>query len=89
MTLEIREYFVTFGVQFSRHPGADVHPLGMFKEGYAVIEAPDMDMAHKIAYAIFGDFWAFIRDREEFIDGGIAARWHHDGELLRIAWVTP
>ena len=81
------EFYVTFGVQFSRHPGADVHPLGMVKEGYAVIEAPDMDIARKIAHAIFGNLYAFIRDREEFIDGGIAARWHPEGELLRIAWL--
>jgi len=89
MDLDIQEFYVTFGVQFSRHPGADVHPLGMVKEGYAVIEAPDMDIARKIAHAIFGNLWAFIRDKEEFIDGGIAAKWHHEGELLRIAWVTP
>jgi hypothetical protein len=87
MDAEIHEYYVTFGVQFSKHPGADVHPLGMVKDGYAVIEAPDMDVARKIANAIFGTLYAFIRDKEEFIDGGIAARWHHDGELMRIAWV--
>lgn len=87
MNGEIREFYVTFGVQFSRHPGADVHPLGMVKEGYAVIEAPDMDIARKIAHAIYGNLYAFIRDKEEFIDGGIAARWHHEGELMRIAWV--
>ena len=89
MDLDIQEFFITFGVQFSKHADADVHPLGMFKEGYAVIEAPDMDYARKIAHAIFGANYAFIRDKAEFIDGGIAAKWHHDGELLRIAWVTP
>ena len=89
MDLDIQEFYVTFGVQFSKHPGADVHPLGMLKEGYAVIEAPDMDIARKIAHAIFGTAWAFIRDKEEFIDGGMAAKWHPDGELLRIAWWVP
>jgi hypothetical protein len=87
MDLDIREFYCTFGVQWSRHPGSDVHPLGMVHEGYAVIEAPDMEIARKIAYAIFGHLYAFIRDKEEFIDGGIAAKWHHEGELLRIAWV--
>lgn len=87
MSLPVQEFYVTFGVQFSKHPGANKHPLGMVKDGYAVIEAPNMEMARRIAGAVFGVQWAFIRDKEEFIDGGIAARWHHDGELLRIAWV--
>lgn len=83
----VPEFFVTFGVQFSRSPGADRHPLRMHKDGYAVIEAPDMETARKIAYAIFGDKYAFIYDTANFIDDGTAARWHHAGELLRIAWL--
>jgi hypothetical protein len=87
MNMPVSEFYVTFGVQFSKHPGADKHDLGMVKDGYCVIEAPNEEIARRIAGAIFGVQWAFMRTKEEFIDGGIAARWHHDGELLRIAWV--
>jgi hypothetical protein len=86
MDLDIQEFYVTFGVQYSKHDGADQHPLGMVKDGYAVIEAPNMEMARRIAAAVFGTAWAFIYG-EEFITDGSAAKWHHDGELLRIAMV--
>lgn len=82
----VAPFYITFGVQFSRGPNGDPHPLGLYSDGYAVIEAPEIDTARKIARAIFGDAWAMIRDEEEFIEGGIAARWHHAGELLRIRW---
>jgi hypothetical protein len=78
------EFYVTFGVQYSKHPEADRHPLRMHKGGYAVIEAPDLEAARAIAYETFGDRYAFIYDRANFIDDGTAAKWHHDGELLRI-----
>lgn len=83
----VPEWYVTFGVQFTKSENSVPHPLRMHADGYAVIEAPDIDMARRIARAIFGDAWASIRDHAEFIDGGMAARWHHDGELLRIAWL--
>jgi len=82
----VPEWYVTFGVQFSKHEGADKHPLGMVHSGYVVIEAPDQEMGHRIARAIFGDKWSFIYG-EEFITNGNAAKWHPDGELLRIAWL--
>jgi hypothetical protein len=58
----------------------------MHKDGYAVIEAPDIEVARKIAAAIFGTQWAFIYEKADFIDDGTAAKWHHSGEMLRIGW---
>jgi hypothetical protein len=81
--MEIHEYFVTFGVQYGRRPGDDVHPLGMYADGYAVIEAPDMETARAMAFAIFDDKYAFIY--------GQAPQERHvpEGELLRICWKVP
>jgi len=87
--MEIHDYYVTFGVQYSGSPNGTPHPLGMHKDGYAVIEAPDLEMARRIANAIFGDKYAFIYPKSEFIDDGTAAKWHHAGELLRICWKVP
>lgn len=78
------EWYVTFGVQYSRHPSGDPHPLRMHKDGYAVIEAASYEEARLIASRTFGQAWAFMYSREDFIDGGMAARWHHAGELMRI-----
>jgi hypothetical protein len=84
--METHEFYVTFGVQYSGRPDGTPHPLGMHKDGYAVIEAPDLEMARRIAHAIFSDKYAFIYPKSEFIDDGTAAKWHHSGEMLRIAW---
>jgi len=78
---QIREWYVTFGVQFGRRPGDDHHPLGMFSDGYAVIEAPTDEMARGIARAIFGQHWAFLyhdKPAEKYVPAG---------ELLRLAWI--
>lgn len=45
-----------------------------------------MEMAKRIANAIFGEYYAFMYDRSRFIDGGMKAKWHHAGELMRICW---
>jgi hypothetical protein len=79
---QLHEYFITFGVQYEH----DDHPLGMHPSGYAVIEAPDMETARAIAFAIFDTAYAFVYDREHFIDDGTKMRWHPLGELLRISW---
>jgi hypothetical protein len=81
--MEIHEHYVTFGVQYDK---PEKHPLGMTKDGYVVIEAPNMETAKRIAHAIFGEYFAFVYDKYRFIDGGMAAKWHHSGEMLRIAW---
>jgi hypothetical protein len=86
MDLVIQEFYVTFGVQYSGRPDGTPHPLGMHKDGYAVIEAPDLETGRRIAHAIFGDKYAFIYPKSEFIDDGTAAKWHHSGEMLRIGW---
>jgi hypothetical protein len=87
--MKIHEFYISFGVQYSGRPTGTPHPLGMHKDGYAVIEAPDLEMARRIARAIFADKFAFIYPKSDFIDDGTAARWHHAGELLRIKWVVP
>jgi len=81
--MEIHEFFVTFGVQFGRRPGDQKHPLGMYADGYAVIEAVDIGMARGIAHAIFDRAWAFVYEKPP------AERHAPKGELLRIKWVVP
>jgi hypothetical protein len=89
---EIQEYYVTFGVQYSLDPErGELHPLGMHKDGYAVIEAPDFATAQRIASAIFENKYAFIYDWEDFMADGTFARWYSDqeGPLLTIKWIQP
>jgi hypothetical protein len=86
----IEEFYVTFGVQYSTDSRyGELHPLGMHKDGYAVIEAPDMATAQRIADAVFGQKYAFIYDRAHFIDDGTFDRWYADqeGPLLTLKWV--
>ena len=91
----IEEFYVTFGVQYTNDPTNGVeHPLGMHKDGYAVIEAPNYAVAQQIANAIFDQAYAFLYDKSEFIDDGKVGRWYLDEhgrprELLRIAWRWP
>jgi hypothetical protein len=82
----VPEFFVTFGVQYRKGPNGEPHPLDMHADGYAVIEAPDMATAQRIAHAVFDRKYAFIYDYTDFVIGGTRDRWHPDGELLRIAW---
>lgn len=89
MSTEIQEYAITFGVQYGRRPDDDRHPLGMFADGYAVIEAPDGETARKIAFAVFGQQWAFDYPLSEFLREGSHELSRRAGELLRIAWQTP
>ena len=79
---EVHEYFITFGVQYKANPITDDqrHPLGMHSEGYAVIEAPDREMARAIAFAIFDRQWAFDYDHKPEDQFAPA------GELMRILW---
>lgn len=80
----MEEFYVTFGVKHSLHPESDRHPLRMQSRGYAVVEASDLEAAREIARETLNNQYAFIYDRAHFIDDGTAARWHHDGELMRI-----
>lgn len=80
----MEEFFVTFGVQYGKTVMSTPHPMRMQRNGYAVIEAASLDEAHRKAGLVFGTAWAFVYDREHFIDDGTAAKWHHDGELMRI-----
>ena len=91
----MEEFYVTFGVQYTLDPEhGELHPLGMHKDGYAVIEAPDFGMAQRIAGAVFGNQYAFTYDTREFIDSGLLDKWYidehgHGRELLRISWQVP
>lgn len=89
MSTEIKEFAITFGVQYGHRSDDPKHPLGMFGDGYAVIEAPQMTIARAIAGAVFGTQWAFIYDLEEFLAEERRLEWNPAGELLRIAWMTP
>jgi len=75
------EWYITFGVQYGRREDDDKHPLRMYSDGYAVIEAPDEEMARRIAKAIFEDEWSMIYS--VIPERQFAAA----GELLRIAWL--
>lgn len=89
--METSEFFVTFGVQYTGDPKTgDVHPLGLSKDNYVVIEAPNFAMAQRIAGAIFEQKYSFIYDEDNFIKDGTRDRWYsHDGaEALRIAWAS-
>jgi hypothetical protein len=79
--MKIREFYCTFGVQYGRRPDDDVHPLGMFADGYAVIEAPNIEIARRMAGAIFEQAWAFVYNEKP------KDRHAPKGELLRIAWM--
>lgn len=88
MTTE--EFFVTFGVQYTLDPErGERHPMGMHKDGYAVIVAPTYETARGIANAVFGDKYAFMYDSDEF--RVLRERWYpsQDAELMRIGWTEP
>ena len=72
------EYAVTFGQRYrsEEHPRLpEAHP-----DGYVVIEAPDMDQAHAIAFDKIGGSWAFLCEMEDF---SLDAWMHPLGELAR------
>lgn len=81
--IETVETYITFGVQYKENPQHpdEEHPLGMFGEGYVVIEAPTRQMGRDIAYALFGARWAF--DYEEKPNEAYCPA----GELLRIPFI--
>ena len=84
---DIVKIAVTFGVQYSHRSDAEVHPMGMFSDGYAVIEAPNREIARQMAFAAFDGKFAFDYDYDEFVNDPRTAGWHPEGELLRIAWM--
>lgn len=88
----IEEFYVTFGVQYTNdETTGEIHPLGMHGKGYAVIEAPDMETARAMAFAIFDNKYAFIYDWDNFMGDGTFERWYstQEGPLLTIKWVLP
>jgi hypothetical protein len=92
MERSIHEFYVTFGVQYTNDPlTGEPHPLGMHKDGYAVIEAPDLATAQRIANAVFDQQYAFVYDWDDFMGDGTFEKWYSDQEapLLTIKWVWP
>ncbi len=89
MTSEPEAFYVTFGVQYGHRDDDEKHAFGMYHDGYAVIEAPNYEVARSIAIAVFGQEWAFIYMKEDFIDDGTDKKYHPLGEQLRIAWQVP
>lgn len=90
MTITVQNFYATFGVQYTLDPErGEAHPLGMHKDGYALIQAPDLATARGIANAIFGDKYAFLYPEADFLDDGTFDRWYnHEGSLLLlIKWV--
>lgn len=83
---EIVETVITFGVQYGRREGDEKHPLGMYGDGYAVIEAPSREVARRIAHAIFDGRWSFDYPLEEFMVHPMRELFHPAGELMRIGW---
>lgn len=84
----VEEFYVTFGVQYTKNPeyGGPTR-LGMHKDGYAVIEAPDEAIARAFAQAVFGDEWSRLYTAAEYdVDN---RKYQPDGELLRIVWAVP
>lgn len=91
LTVDIQEFFVTFGVQYGDPPEYEQHPLGMHRNGYAVIEAPDLETARRIAAAVFDNQYAFIYDWDNFMGDGTFEKWYSSQEcpLLTIKWILP
>lgn len=89
---KIEPFYVTFGVQYTLDPErGETHPLGMHKDGFAVIEAPDFATAQRMANAVFEQKYAFIYDWDNFMGDGTFTKWYADqeGPLLTIKWVQP
>lgn len=85
MERSIHEFFVTFGVQYTGDTrNGEIHPLGFTHRQYVVIEAPDLDMAQRIAKAIFGETYSMIYDDEHY-----SRKYQPEGEALRIVWSMP
>jgi hypothetical protein len=85
----IEEFYVTFGVQYTGdEETGEVHPFGMTGKDYAVIEAPHLEMARNIAFAIFGQQYSFIYDWDNFMGDGTYERWYagKDAALI-IKWI--
>lgn len=86
----IESFYVTFGVQYTGSAvTGEVHPLGMTKDNYVVIEAPNYDIAHRIAGAIFGQEWSRLYNWNEFMGDGTFERWYNKpgAHALTIKWI--
>src|SRR5688572_6648217 len=85
MDWEIHEHYVTFGVQYTGDErNGEIHPLGFTHRQYVVIEAPSLDMAQRIAGAIFGNTYSMCYPASEYTH-----KYQPEGEALRIAWESP
>jgi hypothetical protein len=82
----MKKIAITFGPD---HDEVHAHIAPRIHEGYVVIEAPDRRIARDIAFAIFGDKWAFDYDMraDGWEESNRTKGYHPAGELLRIAWI--
>lgn len=57
-------FCLTFGQRYFDEP----HPSGIpvTPNGWVEIEAADIDEARKMAFETFGEWWSFMRERENF-----------------------
>lgn len=62
----MREFFVTFGMQYSRNPHKVLGEMPELPYGYWVIQAKDEENARAEAYRLFGHAWSFIYEPETF-----------------------
>ncbi len=69
----MEDFYVTFGVQYGQSVNSERHPLRMQKNGYAVIEAVNLDAAHESRAGCSALRRAFVYDYEHFIADGTAA----------------
>jgi hypothetical protein len=90
------ELYITFGQKYAPEGSTDWlyseenrHPLGMHRDGYAVIEAPNYAIARGIANAVFGQQFAFDYPADNWdAEQNAQMGWYTAGELLRIEWVN-
>lgn len=89
--MAVEEFYVTFGVQYTgNEETGEVHPLGMTRQAYAVIEAPDLETARAMAFAIFGEKYSFIYDWDNFMGDGTYEKWYAGRDAaLTIKWMWP
>lgn len=82
----IKKIAITFGPD---HRDVHAHIAPRIDEGYVVIEAPTHQIARDIAFAVFGEKWAFDYDLAfGHWEAENRRKGHHPaGELLRVAWL--
>jgi hypothetical protein len=81
---------ITFGAQYTRDPErGELHPQGMSKDGYFLIDAPDATTARRLAFLLFGDRWSFDYPAAEFFkEEADVEQWYPEGVLGRATFTV-